>query len=187
MPLYNPATDNAALTAHLNDTSDAHDASAISVADAGGLFTATDVEAALAELVPAYATYTPTLTAASSDPTLGSGAVQEGLWIQIGDLGIVNFRIAFGSSGTAAGSGVYRVGLPFTVGASIPTWGTGTGWIFDSSASDSWVVAYDAVDGQTYATAFLIQSTTFTEVAHNAPFSWGAGDTIAGTIITRVA
>lgn len=38
------------LAAHLADTADAHDASAISVADAGGLLTATEVEAALAEL-----------------------------------------------------------------------------------------------------------------------------------------
>jgi hypothetical protein len=38
------------LTAHLGDTADAHDAAAISVADAGGLLTATDVEGALAEI-----------------------------------------------------------------------------------------------------------------------------------------
>jgi hypothetical protein len=36
--------------AHISDTSDAHDASAISISDAGGDFTATDVEGALAEL-----------------------------------------------------------------------------------------------------------------------------------------
>lgn len=47
--LTNIAT-QAELDAHTGDTSDAHDASAISVADSGGLFTATDVEAALAEL-----------------------------------------------------------------------------------------------------------------------------------------
>lgn len=41
----------AKVDAHVNDTSDAHDASAISVADAGGLFTGTDVEAVLTELV----------------------------------------------------------------------------------------------------------------------------------------
>lgn len=35
---------------HLDDTADAHDASAISVADAGGYFTGADVEAALQEL-----------------------------------------------------------------------------------------------------------------------------------------
>lgn len=36
--------------AHIADTSDAHDASAISIADAGGYFVGTDVEAALQEL-----------------------------------------------------------------------------------------------------------------------------------------
>jgi hypothetical protein len=38
------------IDAHINDTSDAHDASAISIADAGSDFTATDVEGALDEL-----------------------------------------------------------------------------------------------------------------------------------------
>lgn len=42
-----------ALAAHLADTTDAHDASAVSIADAGNNFTATDVEAALAELFAA--------------------------------------------------------------------------------------------------------------------------------------
>lgn len=37
-------------SAHISDATDAHDASAISVLDTGGNFTATDVEAALAEL-----------------------------------------------------------------------------------------------------------------------------------------
>jgi hypothetical protein len=36
--------------AHITDATDAHDASAISISDAGGLYTATDVEAALAEV-----------------------------------------------------------------------------------------------------------------------------------------
>jgi trimeric autotransporter adhesin len=40
----------AELDAHVNDATDAHDASAISIADAGGDFTATDVEGALDEL-----------------------------------------------------------------------------------------------------------------------------------------
>jgi hypothetical protein len=40
----------AELDAHINDTTDAHDASAISILDAAADFTATDVEGALAEL-----------------------------------------------------------------------------------------------------------------------------------------
>jgi hypothetical protein len=45
-----PAGVAAAIAAHTGDTTDAHDASAISIADAGGDFTATNVEDALAEL-----------------------------------------------------------------------------------------------------------------------------------------
>lgn len=41
------------LSDHLSDTSDAHDASAISVLDSGANYTATDVEAALAEVMDA--------------------------------------------------------------------------------------------------------------------------------------
>lgn len=41
---------SAELTAHTGDSSDAHDASAISIVDNGGYFTGTDVEAALQEL-----------------------------------------------------------------------------------------------------------------------------------------
>lgn len=44
------ATAASDLAAHVGDATDAHDASAISVLDAGGHYTATDVEAALAEI-----------------------------------------------------------------------------------------------------------------------------------------
>lgn len=47
--IYAPITEPIA-AAHIADTTDAHDASAISIADAGGNFTGTDVEAALSEL-----------------------------------------------------------------------------------------------------------------------------------------
>lgn len=46
---FDPATQTE-LDAHVNDTTDAHDASAISIADAGSDFTATTVEGALDEL-----------------------------------------------------------------------------------------------------------------------------------------
>jgi hypothetical protein len=48
------------LDPHLDDTTDAHDASAISIADAGNYFTGTQVEAALQELGLALDTFSPT-------------------------------------------------------------------------------------------------------------------------------
>jgi hypothetical protein len=47
---HSGSTHSAATDTHIADTSDAHDASAISIADAGNDFTATDVEGALDEL-----------------------------------------------------------------------------------------------------------------------------------------
>ena len=51
MPLGVPSSGAGGdVSAHLADTSDAHDASAVSVADAGDLFTGADAEAVLAEI-----------------------------------------------------------------------------------------------------------------------------------------
>lgn len=57
------------LAAHLADTTDAHDASAISIADAANDFTATDVEGALAELQAADELDEAALAAHLSDAT----------------------------------------------------------------------------------------------------------------------
>lgn len=65
------------LTAHLSDTSDAHDASAISVADSGGYFAGTDVEAALQELGAGGgggSVATDTIFDAKGDLPVGTGA-----------------------------------------------------------------------------------------------------------------
>lgn len=43
-------TDDTTVNAHIADTTDAHDASAVSIVDAGGYYTGTDVEAALQEI-----------------------------------------------------------------------------------------------------------------------------------------
>jgi hypothetical protein len=69
------------VTDHINDATDAHDASAISVLDAGGLLTATDVEAALAEIATdidnhiADATAAHAATAVSFSPAGGIAAI----------------------------------------------------------------------------------------------------------------
>ena len=48
-PLSTDLATQAELDAHVNDTTDAHDASAISIVDTGGYYTSTDVEGALQE------------------------------------------------------------------------------------------------------------------------------------------
>lgn len=67
-----------------------------------------------ARVAGAFSTWTPVLTAATTNPTLGSGSVQDGGYVQIGKLVTAWFHIQFGSSGISAGSGDYRISLPVT-------------------------------------------------------------------------
>ena len=68
------ATAAAALLAHTTDSSDAHDASAISIADAANDFTATDVEGALAELQSDHETDATNLSNHIADATAAHAA-----------------------------------------------------------------------------------------------------------------
>lgn len=60
-----------------------------------------------------WTAWTPTLTAVTTNPTLGSGATATGRYIEL-DTGLIiaRFTIQFGSSGVGAGSGEYRLSLP---------------------------------------------------------------------------
>lgn len=56
--------------------------------------------------------YTPTLTASTTNPTLGPDAQQLGRYMQIGKTVSFNMDILVGSSGFSAGSGLYIFSLP---------------------------------------------------------------------------
>lgn len=62
-----------------------------------------------------WLTYTPVLTAATTNPTLGTGSTQSGEYKIVGDLLFCRGYIAFGTSGAAAGSGSYFISLPPSV------------------------------------------------------------------------
>lgn len=86
----------------------------------------------------APATYTPALTGASSNPTMGSGAVQEGRWMQLGKLVFVRVHITFGTSPTNPG-GLWQVDLPTSAQGTFRI--TGSGFVYDDSASQTYVVS----------------------------------------------
>src|SRR5688572_17632849 len=87
--------------------------------------------------------YTPALTASTTNPTLGTGSGQQGRYYRDPITGLVwgQARIAFGTSGTNAGSGTYRISLPTAVdnlsgsGVSGNADVMGFGIVRDSSAS----------------------------------------------------
>jgi hypothetical protein len=76
--------------------------------------------------LPSYAAYTPALTAASVNPTLGVSSTATGRYIQVGELVDVHGKIVFGSSGTAAGTGDYYISLPVNAAANIQGLNVGT-------------------------------------------------------------
>jgi len=59
----------------------------------------------------AWGSYSPTLDAATTPPTIGSSPVQKGRYFRLGTLGVVHAEITFGT-GSASGTGVYEIGLP---------------------------------------------------------------------------
>lgn len=133
----------------------------------------------LPEDVPvAWTDYTPELTAVTTDPTLGSGSAAQGRWCYIGKLAIVHIRIVFGTSGVVAGSGVFRVSLPFTLDANIVRQGSGSGYLWDNSAADAFAVVADSRANQNYVEMWIAQTITGGQVTHAAPIPWAASDEI---------
>ncbi len=59
--------------------------------------------------------YTPTLTATTTNPTLGTGSSVYGEYVRVGNAVLCRGTIKFGTAAAAAGSGNYAVSLPVTV------------------------------------------------------------------------
>lgn len=128
--------------------------------------------------------YTPTLTASTTDPTLGTGSSRIGRYRRVGRALQVYGSIQFGTSGAAAGSGTYRVGLPFAVsndtGSAYTPFGTAVGR--DNSGSVSSVgVLQVLADGDTY-TVVRYQTAAgtgaFTGFDNATPWTWANNDRI---------
>ncbi|WP_088320299.1 hypothetical protein [Kineosporia sp. R_H_3] len=128
----------------------------------------------------AWQSYTPALTASTTNPTLGTGGSITGKYIQVGKT--VHFRIAvtFGTSPNA-GSGSYRFSLP--VASVAITSGAGEAparaMLWDSSASSR--VPRAAYTFSSTIVSLLDESGAL--VGSAAPWTWAAGDiiTIHGT------
>jgi hypothetical protein len=152
---------------------------------AGSVLTAAELNG-----IGEWTSYTPVLTAATTNPTLGTGSSSTGSYARIQDLIIYRFAITFGTSGVAAGSGVYRVSLPVTASATTSFYEIGNGQtsFYDSSL----VVIYFAnawLPNTTYL-EILYQQTfngLLSNVTNAAPVIPAANDAISGLIIYQAA
>jgi hypothetical protein len=125
-------------------------------------------------------TYTPAVTASTTNPTLGTSNVASARYtLRNGNWCDVRGVVKFGTSGVSAGSGAYSITLPFTSNANISAGNIGTGgvYLFDSSGPA-------AASG----TVFLVNSaSTFSmlantnQVAGVQPWTWAANDYMSFT------
>ena len=124
-----------------------------------------------------WTSYVPTLTGSVSDPTLGTGAVQDGRYTRIGNLVIGWAIVQFGTSGTAAGSGNYRVSVPVLPRVVIEHV-IGSAMLRDSSTGNKYnrVVNLDITSAAAYMRNDGDGGPNSVGAAN--PFSWAASDLI---------
>ena len=131
------------LAAHTGDTSDAHDASAISIVDAGGYYTGTDVEAALQEVGAGTLSGFVTTTGGGKEVYQSHGAMGATETIDLANgnyhYGTLDANCTFTFTGSTAGklcSFVLELTENGTGGFS-PTWPGSVVWIGDTPTHDT--------------------------------------------------
>lgn len=135
---------------------------------------------------PQWLDYIPTLTATTTNPTLGSGSVVDGRYARIGDTVIGWAQITFGTSGTAAGSGDYRISLPVTPrneGSAV----CGAGFLRDSSTGNKYGRTVNLDAGNQWCFMRTDADGTSNAVDHDSPIAWSASDHISIQFVYEAA
>lgn len=119
----------------------------------------------------AWQSYTPALTATTTNPTLGTGSVVQGKWTRQGRMITGFVTIFFGTSGATAGSGTYNVSLP--VAGAVPTSlgrVIGSSYLFQTGNNP--VIAVPHINpADTTKVAFIITNAALV-VTNAAPWVW---------------
>lgn len=133
---------------------------------------------------PEAQTYTPTFSATTTPPTLGTGGSTSGRYMRLGDLVFVWISVTFGSSGVDAGSGTYTLSLPVTATTGILHFGTGR-WLHDTTD-----IGVDIILSSSTTVVMRRRALTTGEdllVQHNSPVTWDADDTFHCFLVVEAA
>ncbi|GGV34269.1 hypothetical protein GCM10010182_67700 [Actinomadura cremea] len=132
----------------------------------------------------AWTTYTPALTATSSNPTLGTGSTAQGRYIRYGRTVHVEVIIKFGTSGMSAGSGFYEISLPVTARTQTIGRRTGSAYVYDNSANDYEDAGAFINAGDTTKVRLAVSGSV---VFNRVPWTWAASDELGFTITYEAA
>lgn len=123
---------------------------------------------------PAWTSWNPALTAASSNPTLGSGSSVAGSYLQMGKFVVASGIIRFGSSGVNAGSGEYYVSLPVNMQNVDQV--AGSGAFYDSSTGKAYLLVPLRASASTVA--MFVDNATSYSLSSSNPITPAASDSI---------
>lgn len=128
----------------------------------------------------AWTSYTPALTASTTNPTLGTGATAAGYYTQVGKLVVGKFAFVMGST-FSGGSGTYRVSRPVTGNAN-GSRSEGSVFLYDASGN---LVTAGILNGNASNSFFELYYTGATAGAYFAtattPWTWAVSDIINGS------
>jgi hypothetical protein len=145
--------------------------------------TVTTVEGGGSGSFTSFASYTPALTATTTNPSLGTtGALAEGGYCQVGtgSGSLVRGRadIQFGS-GMSQGSGSYRISLPVAANTSRTTFTViGTASVYNGAGGGIKVGVVILVDS-THAQVFIPAGAPNHIIGSGLPGNWAANDSIS--------
>ncbi|HEX5543673.1 MAG TPA: hypothetical protein VFX60_19320 [Micromonospora sp.] len=149
--------------------------------DLGNL--AADVDADIAALI-AWTDYTPTWTAATTNPVAGANATLYGRYQQIGKRITYVGYISMGNT-TTYGSGAWLISLPVTAKtvATVQALYPGSAYLFDNSVTANRQPAAAVL----YDTTHLFLSTMSGSAAATVPFTWATSDAAHWSITYEAA
>jgi len=127
-----------------------------------------------------WTSYTPTWTATSVNPTLGTSTLT-GYYKQVGKTVFVNVQLTM-ASGFAVGTGTYRFALPVaanTTNIAIGTFFHASGYLLDSSASEAGIVTAGKLISSTTIEPNGGKASAFGALNNAFPYAWNNGDIIA--------
>ena len=127
-----------------------------------------------------HASWTPTLSATVTPPTLSDDASHEvvGRKLNVGDQAWAWCHIKFGTSGTAAGDGTYQIATPWSATSdyNLGTDGQviGSGRLYDNDLQDTTTVTWHLSSVDLVRARYT--SATIGLVTHAAPHTWADSD-----------
>lgn len=127
-------------------------------------------------------TYTPALTASTTNPTLGTGSTATADYILRQGFVKLRFNFVFGTASVSAGSGTYQISLPTGLGIDAD-WASqhpiGLARLRDSNVP---TIAFDwrCVTDLSFADKITIKNDSGGAVTNSVPWTWAASDSIQG-------